>query len=244
MKSLLSLIIVLLLSACTNGQDMQKYLSDTKQMVKDRNYKEALDRYIWFHDHALEYNQAMSGVRLSFALADWNALGKVYPPATAAMVQIRDKKTKQVIDSGSSSLFSDVEAINRTLGENDKTIQLFETVTKAHPDEAKIDWMYAKDVLFKAKRYDIIQQYVGNPVREFATVEGMYQTTSAAYSMMKMPSTVAMAKSYNENSFVEKSIQLMEFAIWMGDIKSAQEIKEKAMAVVEDYRLKNFVISK
>jgi hypothetical protein len=244
MKASLTVLVILLLSSFLQAQDMQKYLSDTRQMVKDGNYKEALDRYIWFHDHSLEHNPAMTGVRLSFALAYWKDLGNLYPPAMTALVEIRDKKTKQVIDSGSSSLFSDVAAINTTLGENDKTIQLFETLTKTHPDEAKVGWFYAKDVLFKAKRYDLIHQYVGNPVREFATVEGLYQATSAAYSHMKTPATMAMTKSFNENNFVEKSIQLIEFAIWMSDIKSANEIKEKAMAVVEDYRLKNFVISK
>src|SRR5947208_16929663 len=111
MKASLTILAILLLSAGTKAQDMQRYLRDTRQMVKDGNYKEALDRYVWFHDHALEYNQGMTGVRLSFALSYWKDLGKVYLPAMTALVESGDIYTKQVIDSESASLFSDVAAI-------------------------------------------------------------------------------------------------------------------------------------
>lgn len=80
MKKLLAVAIVFI-AVSSRGEDMQKYLSDTQEMVRQGKNQEALERFVWFHDHALEHEPAgMYGVRLSFALSYWKALGDVYPP--------------------------------------------------------------------------------------------------------------------------------------------------------------------
>jgi hypothetical protein len=72
MKVLLAgFLAMLTLSA--NAEDMQKYLADTQEMVRQGKHQEALDRFIWFHEHALENDRGMTGVRLSFALSYWKA---------------------------------------------------------------------------------------------------------------------------------------------------------------------------
>ena len=58
---------------------MQKYLSDTQEMVRKGKYKEALERFVWFHEHALEHDPAMTGVRLSFAVCP---IGRRSPTST------------------------------------------------------------------------------------------------------------------------------------------------------------------
>ena len=222
---------------------MQKYLSDTRAMIKKGDYKESLNRLIWFHDHAREYNKAMSGVRLSFALSDWKSLGKVYKPAIDSLIAIRDRKTAQLITYGTpTDLFADVSGINRTLGQNQKTIELFETLSIKHPEGVKTFWIYSKNVLFEAKRYDIIRKYVGNPVREFTMLVDMYNMNTSLYSRPKIQT--AHLKAYNENNFVEKSIQLIQFALAVNDKKSAVEIQQQAMKIVEDYRLRDAIAKK
>ena len=62
------------------ANDMQVYLNETQELVRQQRYAEALERFLWFHDHALEHNPGMAGVRLSFALSYWKNLGDVYPP--------------------------------------------------------------------------------------------------------------------------------------------------------------------
>jgi len=75
---------------------MQKYLSDTQQMVREGRYQEALERFVWFHDHALEHEpSAMYGVRLSFALSYWKSLGDVYPPAMTAWWKCETAKRRE-----------------------------------------------------------------------------------------------------------------------------------------------------
>jgi len=76
--------------------------------------EEALERFIWFHEHALEHDQSMYGVRLSFALSYWKSLGESYPPAQKALVKTRDDKAKLIREGrGSKNLFHDVMALNR-----------------------------------------------------------------------------------------------------------------------------------
>jgi len=96
MRKVLGLAILLAAVTC-RGENMQKYLSDTQQMVREGRYQEALERFVWFHDHALEHEpSAMYGVRLSFALSYWKSLGDVYPPAMTALVEMRNRKEKRV----------------------------------------------------------------------------------------------------------------------------------------------------
>ena len=49
-------------------------------------------------------------------------------------------------------------------------------------------------------------------------------------------------KARFQNSFVEKTLQLIDFALVNKDAKSAKEIKQKALAIVQDYCLGRKVI--
>ncbi len=131
-------LITLLMSSLTQAEDMQKYLSDTKDLTRAGKYEEALKRHIWFHDHALEHQPSMYGVRLSFALSNWKELGDKYPPAKQALVETRDRKMKTLLDGKEShELFHDVSSINETLGESEKTVSLFEDIDEKQPKIAK-----------------------------------------------------------------------------------------------------------
>lgn len=242
MKTLL-FVIIAFISISTSAQDMQKYLTDTKVLINEGKNELALERCIWFHNNALENQKSMSGVRLSFALSDWKKLGIQYPPALTALKDIRDNKTKRLIDGEkSSSLFQDVAAINRTLNESDKTISLFKIIQTEQPEFAKSCWFYVRDILFQAKSYEIISKYIGNPIREFNSMKELYLIKIKA--MEKITTAKEQLKAYNENSFVEKSIELIEFAVAMNDSKSAIEIKKSALELIDDYRLQKTLTSK
>lgn len=236
-----TIALLLMISTAFSGllsaqeKDMRAYMNETRELQKQGKNAEALERHIWFHNHALQYNKAMVGVRLSFALNDWKKLGDVYPPALSALKEIRNNKTQQVAAGGSKELFQDVSGINRTLDQEDETFKLFEGLMKTHPDIAKRDWLFVKDAMFKAKRYDILQLYIGNPLREFSVVVENYNRMTGSYDKVK--NACANLKAYNENNFVEKSLQLIDFAIANKDVISAKEIKKEALNVVQDYRL-------
>jgi hypothetical protein len=177
----------------------------------------------------------------SIIITNWKSLADIYPPAMAALKEMRNNKTKEVLDDNASTkLFADVAALNRTLGEGDKTIELFENIEKEHPDKAKLCWYWIKDALFDAKRYDIIKNYIGNPVNEFTLLKSQYDLLNAVQiePNKKRPEL----KVFADNNFAEKSLKLIEFSVAVDDLKSAKEIREKAMTVVKDNRLRDFKI--
>jgi hypothetical protein len=47
------------------NNDRQAHLSRTQELIRRKRYQEALDRFLWFDEHALEHDPGMSGVRLS-----------------------------------------------------------------------------------------------------------------------------------------------------------------------------------
>lgn len=238
MKTIISIIIGFICLP-TQAQDMQQYLTDTEIMVREGKYQEALDRHIWFHDHVLEYNPGMVGVRLSFALSYWKSLGEDYPPAMAALKEIRDRKTVQILDEGGSfDLFADVQALNRTLDETYKSIELFETIATKQPLLAKEYLHVVKDDLFAAKRYDILKNFIENPMYEYSIIEAGYYRDTAMFKDDAMCG--AFLETYSKDYFVTRNMQLISFCLATNDLNSARQIQEKALAIIDDKRLLSF----
>jgi len=67
-----------------NETEATKVLREARQLVKSEQYAAALEKYIWFHDHALAFDRALAGVRLSYAIFEWLDLGKVWEPISNA----------------------------------------------------------------------------------------------------------------------------------------------------------------
>lgn len=240
MKVLIA-VLALLTAASTYAGDMQKYLSDTQDLVRQGKKQEALEHFIWFHDHALEYEPAMYGVRLSFALSYWKQLGDGYPPALVAMKKIRDDKTALLADKkGNRTLFHDVMALNRTLGEDSKTVDLFRKLDQEQKELAMQCWDVAKEAIVKAKAYDLARKYISNPVREFDKVKAMYDQNTAMYGGENFGERF---KAFNENHFVEETIRLIDVAVALNDSNAAKEIQLQALAILDDYRLRDAIPS-
>lgn len=219
---------------------MQNFLSETQEMVREGRHREALERFIWFHDHALEHEPAMYGVRLSFALSSWEALGAVYPPAKTSLLEIRNRKEQMLMEGkGSFGLFHDVVAFNEVLGENEKTVTLFDWIGKQEPDSAKQYWSLAKNAVIRAKRYDLAREYFGNLTQEFVKIKAMHELNTTLYDDPQAGGD--LFKAYNERHLVEESLQLIDVALALDDREVAKEIQAKALAVVDDYRLRDAI---
>src|SRR5690348_8938818 len=91
---------------------------EPRLLFKEGRYDEALIRHIWLHDHVLDDNPSLYGVRLSFALANWIELANKYPKALAVLKDIRNKKSARILAGKlERNLFDDVHAINHYLDE-------------------------------------------------------------------------------------------------------------------------------
>ena len=218
------------------SKDMQEYLKAIQQLVRERRYQEALDRFVWFDDHALEYDQGIGGVRLSFALSYWKALGEVYQPAKQAMLDTRDRKTRQLREGkGNAALFQDVAALNHTLGDDDATVPLFREIDKADAALAAQCWYFARDLLFSQKQYDLAKKFIPSPLKDYDHVKKRYDEGVALYNDPRMGG--AHFREWNEKHFVEQCLQLIELASFLNDDKAAEEIRQRATGVLDDPRL-------
>ena len=130
-------------------------------------------------------------------------------------------------------------ALNSTLGEDSKTIDLFQTFDQTKPDFAKQCWEMAKDAVIKAKRYDLVRKYIGNPARDFVRIKSMYDLNTKLYDKPNVGRE--RLKAVSENIFVVESLQLIEVALALDDPKAAKEVQEKALAVLDDHRLKDAI---
>lgn len=219
------------------AEDMQKYLNDTYTLVQQGKYEQALERFIWFHEHALEHDPGMSGVRLSFALSDWKELADEYPPAKIALVDTRDQAVKELTDKkGSWERFQEAAAINRVLGRNEETVELFESLDKDQAELAELCWGVAKDSVIAAKRYDLVGKYMPDLLGEFARIKKFYDLNVALYNDSRING--ASFKKYNEESFVDDSLQLIEVAIALKQPDAAKQVQEKALTVLDARRLR------
>lgn len=229
--------------------NLKTFMQDNRELIKHGEFKKVLQRHIWYHDHALDYDRSLTGVRLSFALNDWKKLGEQYPPALEAMKKIRDKKNRLVTKNGSIGLFGDVVALNRTLNENNKTVDLFKTVEAKQPEAAKSCFRWAKAALFAANQYSTINKYLGDPVQEFENIQRSYDVLSKLTNRT-LPKEEAylkasrdsIAKKIQNNNLVTNSVQLIQYTVAIKDLKSAKEIQQKALALVKDDRLTKVLV--
>lgn len=229
--------IIVALSA--QAEDMHKYLNDTQDMARNGEHQEALERYVWFHDHALEHSPSMYGVRLSFALNSWKNLGEDYPPAMAELKKKRNSKTTLIEQGkGNAHLFHDVMALNRVLNEGKQTVDLFRKMDQKQENLAQQCWSMAKKPVIKAKAYDLAGKYFGTPEKEYLKVKASYDRLITMYDENDPRQSL---KTFNEKNFVEEVLSVIEVTIALGDTSAARDIQKKALEVLSDHRLREAV---
>lgn len=70
-------------------------------------------------------------------------------------------------------------------------------------------------------------------------IKAMYDLNITLYDKPKLGG--AQFKAYNENHFVKESLQLIAVALALNEQKAAEEVQEKALAVVDDPRLRDAI---
>jgi hypothetical protein len=124
--------------AYVDDQLPKTVLREARSLTAQARYDVALEKYLWFYRHALEYNEAFLGVRLSFVLSEWVGLGEKYSPARDALLSVRDESIAAFENGqGSFKLFMDVSAINAYLQDDVQTVELFKLLHRTDPDLAR-----------------------------------------------------------------------------------------------------------
>jgi hypothetical protein len=134
---------------------------ELQRLIANGRYNEALQRCLAFH------NQFKSAglIRL---LPSWVELGRRYPKAKAALVEIRDRDARECSEGrGYYALFEEVSAINGALHQEDKTYELFIALRDKDPGVAQQCYALAEGLLMAKGEYQWCYDHMGEPQDRF-----------------------------------------------------------------------------
>ena len=161
----------------SENPDPAKILQEAQEDRRAERFEQALDKHVWYHRNALKHQPAQSGVRRSFALSYWKELADAYPPALFKLMEIREEAVTNV--SAGQDLrqqFADLAAMNKYLGEEARTKDVFAMLHTQQPDAAKQVFALAQPALVKAKEYRLCGNYL-DPDASSRRLIAMFHTT-------------------------------------------------------------------
>ena len=220
--------------------DLAKIRDEIQTLMNAGSYEAALQRQVWYFNHALEYGES-NPVRLSFGIMNWGELARRYPPARQALVEIRDRDVRQFANGGGYfELFSEVENINRELGDEDSTYALFKSIEQRDPQLAQQCYGYAENLLVEKGEYALCLKYIGDPQGRFDFIRSVRERMNEILDRTSQNNQARMRKQAND-SFVNDTRRLVEILVGSGHTDEAQKIQSEAVAVLNDPRLQSAV---
>jgi hypothetical protein len=227
------LFLIITMSSCKPEDNARTALDEAQGLADKGDYAGALEKHVWFHDHALEANPALYGVRLSFALSYWIELGKKYPPALQTLKKIRDQKTARIIGGEDNrEVFHDVVAINEYLVETQATSELFKGIDNSNPQFASKVADLADKALIQSKDYALARKYLGDPMAHLATAKRNFgEGIEFANSSAKHPATT---REVTTNLFVEHVMEIITVLRETGDKELARKVQTEALKTTDN----------
>lgn len=247
--------------------DFQQILNGAKSLMNQGSYAESLQRFVWYFKHTRN-DAGQKGVRLSFALSDWMELGRRYPKAKQALIDIRDHDTREIAEGrGYFDLFMEVNSINGVLDQEDATVALFKTIGQSDKKLAEQCYGLMEPELVRRGEYELCLNYVGNPQARFETVSNSWQMMrktgerqqamwrEQSDRMQKMAETRTNVPGFPngqlpfppelskmaDKSFVAQTRNLIEILVATGRKSDAEQIRDEALAALDDSQLKSAV---
>jgi hypothetical protein len=203
-------------------------LVEARAFIAQGKYDAALEKYLWFHRHALEHNEALAGVRLSFALDEWVKLGEVYPPARDALLSVRDDAVKAFADgNGSFTLFMDVAAINGYLHDDARTVQLFKRMHQGQPELAWQCYAVAEPTLVESGEYATCVSYLPDLEEKLEAILQSYRMTlEIAEENLFLSAPEAGLKGFAKLKLAEETGRLIAILEGVGRLQDAERVRE------------------
>jgi len=223
--------------------DPKEILRQARQFVKSQQYSAALEKYIWFHDHALDFDRALVGVRLSYAIFEWVDLGKVYPPARSALESVRDAKTESLTQGTYDvSLFHDVASINRALGQLERTRDLFKTIAKADRSAAEKCFLLALESLVDTKEFTLARSFMPDPQKQLERFAMPFN-----FGQQSRPSVSPEIQEVQEAEvriYVKKVNQILQVFNGVGEGDASNRLRTYALECVPDAQLRDRILER
>ena len=242
--------------------DLQKILNSAQNLMAEGSYEESLQHYLWYFDHSRN-DAGQRGVRLSFALSGWIELGRRYPKASQALIEIRDADARQFSEGeGDAVLFQEIAGINQYRNDDEATLALFKSIESRDSRLAEQCFFFAENLLVLKGDYETCRKYMGDPQAAFERVRQSWQQLkqfeeqNAARNEEQRKRFQEMAKTnslyahlpvlptpppFADDHFVAQTRQLIEILVATGEKPEAEKIQGEALAVLNDPKLKSAV---
>jgi hypothetical protein len=206
----------------------QTVLDQARSLAAQARYDAALEKYLWFYQHALEHNEHFAGVRLSFVISEWVELGEKYPPARDALLAVRDETTAALVSGkGSFQMFTEVVAINRHLQDDARTVELFKLLHQSESELAGQGYPIAERALVDSGEYDICVRYLGDLEQRLEAIRQSYQMTlEIAAGNIVLGSPEAGLKEYADLKLAEQTSRLIAILEGVGRLRDANRVRE------------------
>ncbi len=242
--------------------DFQTILNSAKSLTGEGRYEEALQRYLWYFDHSRN-DAGQKGVRLSFALSDWIELGRRYPKARQALLEIRDADARQFsTGNGYADLFQETAGINQYLNDPAATLALFKTIEAREPQLAEQCYPFVQILLMQQGEYEECLCYLGDPQAAFGRIRQSrerlkqfeeqnaarnedlrkrFQAMATTNPAFAHPPFMPEPPKFADDNFVGQTRQLIEILVGVGEIGDAEKIRDQALTVLNTPKLKSAV---
>jgi len=212
--------------------DVCERLHRAQQAAADGQHDEALREYIWFHEHALDFEPSLYGVRLSFAMGYWLDLAKVYPEALRALKDIRDQKTQRLLaGDGNRELFHDVESINEHLKDERATYEMFLKLNAANPSLARSCVSLAMPAIVKSGDCHLARRFIADP---FEKIQRWSTTLNEDIAnLANEPSRETPVQDTYVHIYVERINLLLSVLNGTGEYENAERLRASALESIE-----------
>ena len=239
-----STVLLLALIGCTRAAsptswvppatpDPQAILGEAQQDSRAGRHEIALAKFVWFHENALRLEPSLTGVRTSFALSSWLELAEKYPPAMDAMLEAREKAATDVRSGPDPrGSFRDVAAIDRHLGREALTLELFVRLDQDRPDVAHAVYELAQRALITQQSFELAGKYI-DPSSAMRQLVERYRESLRLASESDRPEHSGFAERY----FAHHASTLVALLVVNGRFEEAEAV---AAAAGEEIRSEAF----
>jgi len=133
--------------------DVKSRFDRARELASEGKPSEALAEYLWCFDVGMRLSAQYNGLRVGSLLSSISRLGRIYAPASQALRERRDA-ARAALDANpnDNSAQLDFVCLNRTLGENNKSVEFYDRLPADSPARPLFG-PYVFDQLLAEKRY-------------------------------------------------------------------------------------------
>ena len=144
-------------------------LDVAREASRNGDHALALQNYQYFFEHALDGDSAsLYGVRLSYCLAEWAKLGRMYLPAHEALEERRVEALRRLESTREPENFHDYEAISRYLDVHDDAVRQFLHYHRSDRDLASSIMRFVWTLLVSAGAWEVCYAYLGDAGQRYS----------------------------------------------------------------------------